>query len=236
MANPEALVELPVPDVAMADATLIPEVRRVHGGAPPHEPVSGRISVGKPIVVPLIDAANEKPELKKVMDAFPDKRFYLVHLACTFQELEATPFETAWFCVNLENPAGGDDEVIAWSMQPQKSLDKQTVTEKAKLDSGLKLVPLTVSGGMEAQREYESAEVHLEALNELQANPIWQFSRTERLAIRGSHRFQLVVQAPAGAPCRGHVSLRVSLKLRKMLFWSYEAQVPDQAARTFDLK
>jgi len=233
---PEFEFETPEPN--WVDLSLAPEVRELKSaGEPPAERLDGWISLGTPVVVAL-DANNATDEdLIRVLERRPKNvRYHLVHLACSFRPPHGQEFANAWLEVKLLRSDGAaSDPPIAWSMRPRNVRDTEKVTTTTKLDANLKLLDLKVGAGISEKTEGTISEVYVEALNEQQSDPTWEFSRTSKTTIRGSHRLQLVVQSPRSVASRGELKLRASVARKKYLLWTYTTDVPGAAHIAFQL-
>jgi hypothetical protein len=202
--------------------------------------LKGWVSLGEPVIFPITldEVPEDDPDLRQFLAANgATYNFYMVHLACTFRPADGESFDKAWLAVDLSREDGlPQPQPIAWSMKPTK-LDKLVeISRTVKLGATLKLAEIVVGpeAGLEQERKWTGSEIFLEALNELQPNPIWEFSRTNSVEIRGGHRLVLVARTPKEAATQGAVSLSASVERKRLGIIPYRAafpQAPDLAFR-----
>ena len=195
-------------------------------------PLSGWISLGEPIVLPItVDQVHkDDKELRQFLELNGDRfKFYLVHMACTFQPSAGERFRKAWLTVQLVREDGSAaSPPIAWSMQPSRIAQSVSVSRTVELGASLKLAEMVEGPKAEVKQEKEwtESQVFLEALNELQPNPVWEFTRTKMAEIRGGHRLVLVVKCPRETAALGLLGLSATVERKRLLVISYQAELP----------
>jgi hypothetical protein len=235
----EEAMDIVIPELDMLDLELFPETRAVKKGeAPSKVPLDGWVSLGRPQVLALRPQEMTDPSLKLALEAQQDRvAHFLVHLACTFKAPEDARLDNAWLEVLLACEDPQAPPPIAWSMAPKVERETATLKTSLELKPSFKGYGVELSlGGISSETNRETqAEVHLEALNELQSNPTWEFTKTPHRAIRGVHRLELIVQAPRRHRCTGAVSLRASVSRKGWVPWTYQTSMTDRIGVSFAL-
>ena len=192
------------------------------------KPLTGLFSIGTPVVHPFTDelAAQDK-NLGQFLVREHDHRFVLVHIACTFRPDHGAPFESASLQIQLQDTGGAD--AIAWSMSPERVTDNVTSSRKVSIGSNLKILEL----GAEVETSAERRDIHIEASGLLQSDPAWEFTRTDRIAIRGSHRLFLVVRSSRGGTVTGSLELSMIVRQLRLGLIPYKVELPDVATASF---
>lgn len=232
--------DIPEPD--WQSAALAPEDRSTKGsGPPPSERLRGWVALGEPVAIPLTLArVGADDDLRHfIEEAGATHAFHLVHLACSFRPADDEPFAKAWLAVSLAR-SEGDGEAptpIAWSMQPQRLSDAVQAAQTVRLGGALKLFDNGpgIESGAETTESWTRHDPFLEAFNELRADPLWEFTRTARAAIRGQFRLTLVVRAPRDVPTAGEVSLATVVQRRHFGLIPYTATLDEKPTLRFTL-
>jgi hypothetical protein len=227
------MIEIEVDEAPELDARLLPQdeaTKGVETAGADVKPLHGCFSIGTPVVQPFTDelAAQDK-DLGQFLVRERDYRFHLVHVACTFRPERDTPFEAASLQIRLQ--AEGGAEAIAWSMSPERLTDSVHYSRKIGVTSELKVFEVNA----ETEKSGETRDVYVEASGLLQSDPAWEFTRTDRVPISGSHRLFLVVRAPRDAVVTGDLELSMTLRLRRLGIIPYRAELPNAATGTFRL-
>lgn len=213
------------------EARLVPDagVTKKGGGRADLESLSGLFSIGTPLVYPFTEelAAKDK-ELAQFMAHEQDHRFFLVLIACSFRPKRDTPFESASLQIQLQGAA--EAQAIAWSMSPELASETVQYERKVNVGSDFKLVKFGAEAGISGERR----EVCIEATGILQSDPAWEFTRTERVAIRGSHRLFLVVRSPRGIAVTGSLELSMTMRQLHLGLIPYNVELPDTASASFN--
>ena len=237
------MIVFEAPEIPEHDLILEPENRITRGsGTESVDPLEGWVSIGEPVPVPLtIDSVSEDKDLVNFLKSENAEhfKFHRVHLSCTFRP-HNDPFVNAWLKVQL---ARSDDiqtpQPIAWSMKPRRLEKFVEISRTVKIGASLKILPevaeLGIGSGSERKQTWQHNEVFLEALNELQSDPIWEFTKTDKEPIRKSHRFDLVVRSPKDAVTGGMVSLSATVERKRLGIIPYKAAFPDNPQLTFQL-
>lgn len=225
------MVAIEVDESPERDARLVPgaEVTKKAGaGGSDLKPLAGLFSIGTPLVYPFTDelAAQDKA-LGQFLVHERDHRFFLVHIACTFRPSPNAPFESASLQIQLQAADGAP--AIAWSMSPERVTDNVNYSRKVNVSSDLKILAL----GAEAGTSGERREICVEASGLLQPDPAWEFTRTDRVAISGSHRLFLVVRSPQGVAVTGSLELSMTVRQLRLGLIPYKVELPDAASASF---
>ncbi len=223
--------KIQLPDVPWRDTVLEFEPRVTRGSSTSQPPpgggrLAGRMRIGGPICIPItLEWAGDDQELRRMLMAeVQDYRYSLVHLASTFQPQENEIFEKAWIQIQMESVNGENiSSPIAWSMIPAKISQPITFSTGVSVGASLKFVHIDGSVEHEIKRD----AIFLEALNELRSDPVWEFSRTAKVDLRGSQRLMMLVRSPKAATVRGHLHLRATLKYQFLKVFSYRVLFPD---------
>lgn len=224
------------PVVLALDERTLRGAERDDQEAEPMTALRGRVSVGGPVAVPVTSRyVADDSDLRAFVEQEAKKaRYNLVHFAMTFERARSADpaLETASIEILLSSH---DSAVkpIAWSMLPLRVLDPFQVTQVVKLGPQLKLHEAEFNiGSVERSRTQQHAQVFLEALRELRADPAWQFERTKSFSLTGSHRLIMVVRADRGATVRGTITVKAAIRLRRL--FSYRADLPHPLQLSFD--
>jgi hypothetical protein len=131
----------------------------------------------------------------------------LVHLACSFDPRGGEQVSSATVAVELARVDREPDPApLAWSMEPRCLPQVTELSRTQKLDASLKVVGFSV--GTE-HRSTRTACV-VQAFNELQPNPRWEFRKARGVTIQGTQRLVMVVQS--GAPALALISLSANVR------------------------
>lgn len=222
-----------VPDGATVDSVLVPDGRTVKGFAGPSlEALDAYISLGTPTFAELTPGdGTTDPEVAAFLKGDVRNQYYFVRLACTFHPAGAQRFEKAWLEITLaaSDPAS-DQPPIALSMDPQRVAGSAERSLGAEL--GVTLGILSIKGN--ADDKVSRDLVSLEALNELQSDPAWEFKRTAARELTGSQRLAMIVKAKRGTTTLGTVSLKATVPYRDV-FVTYQAFFKQQPQLTFTM-
>lgn len=235
------MVSFDLPEPTWHELALEPETVTTKGApSAPAERLEGWISLGQPVSVPVtLESVADDAELRQFLTAHrAEFKFYLVHLACTFRPAAGEKFANAWLEVKLAREDSTPEPLpIAWSMEPHRLEKAVEFSRTVKLGASLKLAGLVTGpeASVEEQKKWTDAEIFLEALNELQSDPVWEFTMTKSTEIRGLHRLAMVVRVPREAPAQGHVSLSASVQRKRLGLIPYRGTFPDAPYLTFRL-
>ncbi len=142
--------------------------------------------------------------------AATDNAYFLVHVACSFDPIEKERFVRATLAITLTRR---DETVelppLAWSMEPRCLPHITELSRSQKIDGSLKLLGVSVA----REKRSQQTECLVQAFNELQANPRWDFRHADGAPIIGTQRLIMVVQTPA--PTLGSVALTAELHRRR---------------------
>lgn len=231
-----------IPELSNRPVVLALDERTLRGGkrdnqeAEPMPALRGRVLVGGPVAVPVTPryVADDSDLRAFVEQEAKRARYHLVHFAMTFERAEsAAPALEAASIEIVMSSHNSATNPIAWSMLPMRVLDPFQITQAVKLGPQLKLHEAELSlGSVERSRTQQHAEVFLEALRELRADPAWQFERTKSFNLTGSHRLTMVVRAGRGATVRGSITVKATIRPHRL--FSYRADLPDPLQLSFD--
>lgn len=221
------------PEPAMQEVALVPEQRTVKGAAfvlP--DSLKNCLSLGGAIVIALTpENSASDPDLRNFVIAEAGRfRYYMIQMACTFTPQNEEPFVRAWFQVMLTGQDGAASLPIAYSMTPESLAVPIENSSSYKLTADAKLVKAEA----ETKQTVKQEEAYLLALNQMEAQPVWQFSRTPNAAINGSYRLRMVVRAPHDVVARGTIALTATVEKKHFGIFPYRADVPPDA-EIFDL-
>ncbi len=225
------MLEIQLAEPVWHEVTLIPDERSTKGFAIPEtEPLRGWLLIGEPGVIPITSGQiADDADLRGFVEAMAKEAgFYLVSLACTFRPPEGEHFKKAWVQVDLGRYDGVAQPLpIAWSMEPLRLEEGQETKWSAEIGAEVKLVNASIEGG----RSTTGKRLVLEALNEGNPNPAWEFFE----GISGVYRLKMVVRTPRGVKCGGAIKLSASIARRKMFFITYNEAIKESPQRFFDL-
>jgi hypothetical protein len=235
------MATMEMPETPFHDLVLEPERRTTRGGNPVSDHrLEGWMSLGEPVSIPITsESVGDDEELRQVVEAEAEKfKYHLVYLACTFRPYDDEPFLRAYLQVQLAHTNGKrEPRPIAWSMRPLRLEDAVELSRTVKLEAKLPLVPQVFSAGTGAEITEKSTvrDVFLEAMNEREPNPTWEFYRTDRAEIRGVQRLYLVTRSPKDIVAQGTVALSATIQRRLLGIVPYHATFPDAPYRSFQL-
>ncbi len=203
--------------------------------------LNGWISLGEPVALPIgVDQAREdNKDLRRFLELNGGQfKFYLVHLACTFKPSSGEQLLKAWLTVQLAREDGSPGSPpIAWSMKPGRLAQPVSVSRTVEIGVSLKLADIVEGpeAGVKQEKIWTESQIFLEALNELQSDPVWEFTRTDTAEIRGGYQFVLVVRCPRETACLGSMRLLATVERKRFLLISYRSDFPDAPRLTFRL-
>jgi hypothetical protein len=229
-----------VPEAGLVPVTLLPEQRETLGTAEDLRAQQDRISLGRPVCLPL-DAATVDDDAKVFLGKNPGSAFFMLTLTASFTPDEENPLMSAWVDVTMSTaePAGAP-EPVAWSMKPLSAGDPVSVSRKVSFNGSLKFAVGPVGIGPDAGSEhvvsYDRSAISLEALREGTSRPQWRFYSTEVGQIRGVHHLFLIAQTPTASKGMADVSVGATVQLRRLKVFRYSAvldHLPEVARITF---
>ncbi|MFJ7059969.1 hypothetical protein ACIQVA_19990 [Streptomyces microflavus] len=204
----------------------------------PQPPLTGRISLGTPVVRPVTptQAAEGDGDWVEFLESQADQYDYLLlSLVCSFRPSpDGTPFVDAGIGIRLEAPGQpADRQPIAWSISPKKrALPVTPSSAQLKLTAKLMLV----EAGMEYTPEQGSnEELFVVGMGERDSDPEWRFSATAGTPLVGDESLALIVRLPTSVPARAHITMAATVKQRRLGLIPYRAELPP-ALRTIDFR
>lgn len=217
------------------DIDLVPTL--LLGTPTPQPSLTGRISLGTPVVRPLTaaQAAEGDEDWADFLESQAGQYDYLLlSLVCSFRPSpDGTPFVDAGIGIRLEAPGEPADlQPIAWSISPKKRAFPVTPSTQLKLTAKLMLV----EAGVEYTPEQGGREeLFVVGMGERDSDPEWRFSATSGTPLVGDESLALIVRVPAGVPARAHITLAATVKQRRLGLIPYRAVLPP-ALRTIDFR
>jgi len=234
------MTTIDVPEVELVSLTLIPEHRETLGAAEEVRAQPDRVSIGRPVCVPL-DAATVDDDAKVFLGKNPGSAYFLVALAASFTPDDENPLVSAWVDVTMSTSEPlGAPEPVAWSMKPLSAADPVSISRKVSFNGSLKLTagPMDIgpAAGTEEVISYARSAISMEALREGTSRPQWRFYTTEIGQIRGVHHLLLIAQTEVASKGIADVSIGATVRLRRLKIFRYSAaleHLPDVARLTF---
>ncbi|MFC8566204.1 hypothetical protein ACFUIW_10615 [Streptomyces sp. NPDC057245] len=233
MMPPDQTTEAAAPayDVALVPTLLL------HTPSP-LPPMTGRVSLGTPVVRPLTaaQAAEGDGDWQDFLESQVGRYDYmLLSLVCSFRPArDGSPFVDAGIGIRLEAPDEPTDrQPIAWSISPKKRAApvSPSVTQ-LKLTAKLMLV----EAGVEYAPEQGSREeLFVVGMGERDSDPEWRFSATADTPLVGDESLALIVRVPTGVLARAHITMAATVKQRRLGLIPYRAELP-AALRTIDVR
>ncbi|MFB7371907.1 hypothetical protein ACFC0D_18880 [Streptomyces sp. NPDC056222] len=217
------------------DLTLVPTL--LLQTPTPQPPLTGRISLGAPVVRPLtgMQAAEGDGDWGDFLESQSAQYDYLLlSLVCSFRPSpEGAPFTNAGIGVRLEAPGQpAERQPIAWSISPKKRavpvVPSGSLTLTANLmlvDAGVEFTPY--QGGRE--------ELFVVGMGERDSDPEWRFAATPDTHLVGDESLALIIRTPVGVPTQAHITVAATVKKRRLGLIPYRAELPP-ALRTVDLQ
>ncbi|WP_406125099.1 hypothetical protein OHQ89_24250 [Streptomyces canus] len=203
----------------------------------PLPPLTGRVSLGTPVVRPLTaaQAAEGDGDWQGFLESQAGQYDYLLlSLVCSFRPThDGPPFVDAGIGIRLEAPdEPADRQPIAWSISPKKRAVPVSPSAQLKLTAKLMLV----EAGVEyAPEQGGREELFVVGMGERDNDPEWRFSATAGTPLVGDESLALIVRVPAGVPARAHITMAATVKQRRLGLIPYRAELPP-ALRTIDFR
>ncbi|MYT24314.1 hypothetical protein GTW69_29200 [Streptomyces sp. SID7760] len=194
----------------------------------PQPPLTGRISLGTPVVRPLTgeQAAEGDGGWGAFLESQADDYDYLLlSLVCSFRpSTDGAPFTDAGIGIRLEAPdQPADRQPIAWSISPKKRAVPVRPSGSLTLTANLMLVDAGVEftpnqGGHE--------KLFVVGMGERDSDPEWRFTATTDTPLIGDESLAVIVRTPAGAPAQAHITVAATVKRRRLGLIPYRAELP----------
>jgi hypothetical protein len=227
------MVSIELPELQHVDAALETDTKKgVFGGG---YRIEGRLSIGVPnSFVITTDLVASDALLKGFLESNGKEFvFYVTSLACTFQPGDDESFARAWLNLQLARTGQLADkgQAIAWSMQPVRLEESFKTSTTVKLGVDLKFVevsPEVITDGVQK-------EIMIQAFNEGQSDPYWQFTKTPHSPLEGSYRLALVVRTLAGSKTHGSIRVKADVLRRKFGLFTYKADFSGAPKMDFEL-
>jgi hypothetical protein len=231
------MADILVPDIPLRAIPLVAIQSEVKGFAPHDDtPIAG-LNVGGPVSY-TVDGTPGSPvddkDIVQYLKDHPNERFWMVHLVASFQPDDQTTFMRAWLRVAITGST--DAAPIAWSLSPLRTDTTADVTTSLKLGADIKFAGATVSPSLGADIKQSVVDPLVLGLNELTANPYWQFQTTKTQQLAGAFRCSLIVKAAVGSDVSGAVSLAANVQRKALGIIPYKGDPPDPSTLSFTLK
>lgn len=234
------MLKIELPNPRFHDVALEPEakVRQLAANTAllNEPPLRNQLSLAEPIVVPVTAKEAYKDQDPLVAD-FIDKqkdqrRYYLVHFACSFAPSDGEPINRAWVIVKLRVEKNSEPAVVI-SMAPRSVSDIQEIKQELKASASFELLggKLTLEGGKEDTKP--NAELFMYAKDVGHPNVAWVMKQTAKMKIGGIYDFNLIVQAPAGQAMHGVVDSQVEIKRKFFGLVTYNAMLDEHPSSKF---
>ncbi|WP_030746965.1 hypothetical protein [Streptomyces sp. NRRL S-31] len=200
-------------------------------------PLTGRISMGTPLVRPLTaaQAAEGDGDWQDFLESQAGQYDYLLlSLVCSFRPSPGgAPFVDAGIGIRLEAPdEPADRQPIAWSISPKRRALPVTPSTQLKLTAKLMLV----EAGVEYTPEQGGREeLFVVGMGERDSDPEWRFSATTGTPLVGDESLALIVRVPADVPALAHITMAATVKQRRLGLIPYRAELPP-TLRTIDFR
>jgi hypothetical protein len=221
------MTTIDVPEAELVSLTLLPHHRETLGTAEDIRAQPDRVSIGRPVCVPL-DAATVDDDAKVFLGEHQGSAYFLLALTASFTPDEENPLVSAWVDVTMSTsePVGAP-EPVAWSMKPLSAADPVTISRKVSFNGSLKLTvgPMDIGpdAGSERVTSYARSAISVEALREGTNRPQWRFYTTEIGQVRGVHHLFLIAQTAAMSKGVADVSIGATVQLHRLKIFRYSA-------------
>ncbi|MEW2069846.1 hypothetical protein [Streptomyces sp. NPDC007346] len=233
MIHPDRLTE---PEAAASyDLKLVPAL--LLRAPDPQPPLTGRISLGAPVVRPLsaVQAAEGDEDWGDFLESQSARYDYLLlSLVCSFRPSPGgPPFTDAGIGVRLEAPGQpADRQPIAWSISPKRRTAPVAPSGSLTLTANLMLV----DAGVEYTPHRAGREkLFVVGMGERDSDPEWRFTATPETPLVGDESLALIIRTPAGAPAQAHIAVAATVRERRLGLIPYRAELPP-ALRAVDLR
>jgi hypothetical protein len=130
------MTTIEVPEAELVSLTLLPEHRETLGPAEDVRAQPDRVSMGRPVCVPL-EAATVDDDAKVFLGDNPGSACFLLALTASFTPDDENPLVWAWVDVTMStSEPTGTPEPVAWSMKPLSAADPVSVSRKVSFETG----------------------------------------------------------------------------------------------------
>jgi hypothetical protein len=215
------MIDLAFSETSYQEIDLVAQ-RALHGEIA--DRLSGRLSIGDPVVMPLsaerVAADSELAEF--VLQEADHSRYCLLHLVCTFRpdsKHDRNPFIRADLGVRFDADGA---RPIAWSLTPRQRTVRVPYKLHVALGAKLTFVEPTLDISSEGERE----KVYIQSYGERQSDPEWRMRRTARQRIEGDESFSIVVKMPVEGAAEANVILGATIRDRVLGLVPYNAALP----------
>jgi hypothetical protein len=223
----DATLTIELEDPPSREVSLEPDVTRMRRASVPAEylePLTSRLSMGGPVVRRISSGSTDDVELERFLaEEAADSDFYLLRLTCTLRGDADEPFTEVLLGVALSAADAAFEAPIAWSMEPSRLAEAVEISKSIRFGPSLKILGVGLESQLEMSEKRQRDEVFVEALYELESTPTWAMYPTGSTALRGLHRFNLVVKAPRGSTTLGEVAATARIERKRFGVIAYQA-------------
>jgi hypothetical protein len=233
----DVVADVAFPELPLRDVPLVPIADETKGFASRDTAPISVLRIGGPAVFTVDGTPNSAVDDKDIVQYLKDhtdERFWMVHLAASFQPDGGSTIVRAWLRVQLSGSAGAAP--VAWSLNPLREDTSTDVTTSLKLGADVKFATATLSPSVGADIKRTITEPLLLGMNELCPDPYWQFQTTKSEQLAGTFRCSLIVKTVRGGVTDGAVSLEANVERKAMGIIPYQTDPPDPSTLTFTLK
>ncbi len=230
-----SLVEPTKPSAPTYDIDLVPTL--LLGTPTLLPPLTGRVSLGTPVVRPLTaaQATEGDGDWQDFLESQADQYdFLLLSQVCSFRPCpDGTPIVEAGISIRLEAPGEPiERQPIAWSISPKKRALPVTRSNQLKLTAKL----MFVEADLELTPNLGGREEHsVIGMGERDSDPEWRFSATAGTPLIGDETLALIVRIPVGVPATARIAMAATVKHRRLGLIPCRAELPP-ALRAFRLR
>lgn len=233
-------LELPETQLQPVDLKILPYQTKgsFSGDASQLDRLTGRVSLGQVWSRSITaDTVKSDENLLSFFQANASAAdFYLTHMKCTFKPAEKEQFMQAWINISLaRDDRGREPRPVMWSMQPEKLARNVEVTKEVTLGASLKFEDIGTEAGGKREEKWTVEKVFLQAYGEGESEAYWQFNQTAGVEIDGLYSLNMIIYCPKNIKVRGTVSLRATVKRKRLGILSYTTDHPDASQITFNL-
>jgi hypothetical protein len=197
--------------------------------------IASAVALGTPVAQRITEELTGEDEALRqfLRHSFREWQFHLVHLGCSFRPGDGMEIAKARVAVRLDSGAaeGTNAQAIVWSLNPQRMERPVDVTQSVKLGAKLAFV----EAALEVTSEGKGTEVFIEAYGLQQSNCCWEFRRTARNNVSGTHRLALVMRSSRSMTATGQVTVDATVSYRRFSLMPFRSELADQAPAMFTI-
>jgi hypothetical protein len=198
--------------------------------------LTGRLSLGEPLIVPL--TADQAVKDKAISDFFAAQanayQFFLVRLACSFSLNASEPITRAWVVAGFTRQGRHTDtsaKVIA--MDPKSVVDIADIKRNVEGSVKIEYAGASISFGGTRGRQAPESELFIAAVGLGKERVAWEFQETSRMKIGGAFAFDMIVQAPVDKRIDGSLEATVEIRKKHFGIIPYRSVMGDRPSARF---